>query len=50
MAELVGIILLCLMMIAAAAWGLNKADKPGNPEEDREQMEFLREWNRKHKK
>lgn len=37
-------------IICAVAWLLNRAERPKDPEEDEEQMEYLNEWNQKHKK
>ena len=46
----IGIIVFCGVIIGATAWLLNRPGHPKDPREDDEQMEYLREWNRKHKK
>ena len=46
----IGIIVFCGGIICAVAWLLNRPERPKDPREDDEQMEYLNEWNRKHKK
>ena len=46
----IGIIVFCGGIICAAAWLLNRTERPKDPEEDREQLEYLREWSEKHGK
>lgn len=46
----IGIIVFCGGIICAAAWLLNRTERPKDPEEDREQMEYLSEWRRRHEK
>ena len=46
----IGIVVFCGAIIGAAAWLLNRPEHPKDPREDDEQMEYLNEWNRKHKK
>lgn len=46
----IGIVVFCGGIICAVAWLLNRAERPKDPEEDDEQMEYLREWNRKHER
>lgn len=46
----IGIVVFCGGIICAATWLLNQPGHPKDPKEDEEQMEYLREWNRKHKK
>ena len=48
--EVIGIIVFCGAIIGAAAWLLNRPPHPKDPREDEEQVEYLNEWNRKHKK
>lgn len=48
--EIIGIIVFCAGMIGAAACLLNWAERPKDPREDEEQMEYLREWSEKHGK
>lgn len=50
MREIIEILLACAGMIGAAAWLLNRTERPKDPEEDREQEEYLTEWRRKHEK
>lgn len=50
MREIIEILLACAGMIGAAAWLLNRAERPKDPEEDREQEEYLTEWSRNHGK
>lgn len=46
----VGIIVFCGGIICAVAWLLNRKERPKDPREDEEQVEYLNEWNKKHKK
>ena len=46
----IGIIVFCGGIICAVAWLLNRAERPKDQEEDREQEEYLTEWRRKHEK
>lgn len=48
--EIIGIILFCAAVLACAKMVLDPPERPKDPEEDEEQMEYLNEWNRKHKK
>ena len=48
--EIIGIIVFCGGIICAAALLLNRPERPKDPREDEEQMEYLREWNRNHGK
>lgn len=50
MGEIIGIVVFCVLVIGAAAWLLNRPECEKDPREDQEQMEYLNEWNRKHKK
>ena len=50
MREIIEILLACAGMIGAAAWLLNRTERPKDPKEDEEQMEYLREWSEKHGK
>ena len=50
MGAIIGILMLCAAMLGGAAWLLNRPERPSDPEEDEEQVEYLNEWNRKHKK
>lgn len=47
---MIGIIVFCGAIVGAAAWLLNRPERPKDPEEDREQEEYLTEWSRKHKR
>lgn len=46
----IGIIVFCGVVVGAAALLLNRAERPKDPEEDREQEEYLTEWSRNHGK
>lgn len=46
----IGIIVFCGGIICAASWLLNRPERPKDPEEDREQEQYLKEWKHKHKK
>ena len=46
----IGIIVFCGGSICAGAGLLNRAERPKDPEEDREQEEYLTEWSKKHKR
>ena len=46
----IGIIVFCGGIICAVAWLLNRAERPKDPEEDREQEEYLTVWSRNHGK
>lgn len=48
--EIIGIILFCAAVLACAKMVLDPPERPKDPEEDREQLEYLREWKEKHKK
>lgn len=48
MGTIIGILALCAAMIGGAAWLLNRPERPSDPEEDREQEEYLTEWSRNH--
>lgn len=50
MREIIEILLACAGMIGAAAWLLNRTERPKDPKEDREQEEYLTEWSRNHGK
>lgn len=46
----VGIIVFCGVLVGLFDWLLNRPDRPKDPREDEEQMEYLREWSEKHGK
>lgn len=46
----IGIIVFCGGIICAAAWLLNRTERPKDPEEDAEQEEYLKKWNEQHGK
>ena len=46
----IGIIVFCWGIICAVAWLLNRTERTKDPKENEEQMEYLNEWNQKHKK
>ena len=46
----IGIVVFCGAIIGAAALLLNRPERPKDPEEDREQDEYLTEWSRNHGK
>lgn len=46
----VGIIVFCGVLVGLFAWLLNRPERPKDPEDDREQEEYLTEWRRKHEK
>ena len=46
----IGIIVFCGVVVGAAAWLLNRPERPKDPREDEEQMKYLREWSEKHGK
>lgn len=45
-----GIIVFCGALIGAAVWLLNRPERPKDPEEDAEQMEYLEAWKKKHER
>lgn len=46
----IGIVVFCGALVGLFAWLLNRPERPKDPREDDEQMEYLREWNRKHER
>lgn len=48
--EIIGIVLFCAVILASAKLMFDPPDRKKDPKEDEEQIEFLNEWNRKHKK
>lgn len=50
MAEIGGIIVFCLAVVAVAAGLLNRQEHPPDPKEDLAQERYLAEWSRKHGK
>lgn len=48
--EIIGIILFCAVILASAKLILDPPDRKKDPKDDEEQIEFLNEWNKKHKK
>ena len=48
--EIIGIILFCAAVLACAKMVLDPLERPKDPKEDEEQMEYLREWSEKHGK
>lgn len=46
----IGIIVFCGVIIGATAWLWNRPERPKDPREDEEQLEYLREWSEKHGK
>ena len=46
----IGIIVFCGVVVGAAALLLKRPERPKDPEEDREQEEYLTEWSRNHGK
>ena len=48
--EIIGIVVFCSALVGLFAWLLNRPERPKDPEEYREQLEYLREWKEKHKK
>lgn len=48
--DIIGIILFCAAVLACTKMVLDPLERPKDPEEDREQLEYLREWKEKHKK
>ena len=46
----IGSIVFCGVVVGAAALLLNRPERPKDPEEDREQEEYLTEWSRNHGK
>ena len=44
----IGIIVFCGVIIGATALLWNRPERPKDPEEDREQEEYLTEWSRNH--
>lgn len=46
----IGIIVFCGVVVGAAALLLNRPERPKDPEEHREQEEYLTEWSRNHGK
>ena len=50
MKTIIEIIALCGVFVGGMGWLMNRPARPKDPEEDREQMEYLSEWRRKHEK
>lgn len=50
MKTIIEILALCAAMVGGVAWLLNRPERPKDPEEDREQEEYLTEWSRNHGK
>ena len=50
MKTIIEIIALCGVFVGGIGWLMNRPARPKDPEEDREQMEYLSEWRRKHEK
>lgn len=48
--EIIGIVLFCAVILASAKLMLDPPNREKDPKEDEEQMEFLKEWEKKHKK
>ena len=46
----IGIVVFCGALVGLFAWLLNRPERPKDPEEDREQEEYLTEWSRNHGK
>ena len=46
----IGIVVFCGVLVGLFAWLLNRTERPKDPREDEEQMEYLREWSEKHGK
>ena len=46
----IGIIVFCGVVVGAAALLLNRPERPKDPREYEEQLEYLREWSEKHGK
>lgn len=44
----IGIIVFCGAIVGAAAWLLNRPERPKDPREDEEQEQYLKEWSRNH--
>ena len=46
----IGIIVFCGVVVGAAALLLNRPERPTDPREDQEQMEYLEAWKKKHER
>lgn len=46
----IGIVVFCGALFGLFSWLLNRPERPKDPEEDREQEEYLTEWSRNHGK
>lgn len=46
----IGIVVFCGVLVGLFAWLLNRPERPKDPREDEEQVEYLREWTEKHGK
>lgn len=46
----IGIVVFCGAIIGAVAWLLNRPERPKDPREDDEQMEYLEAWKKKHER
>lgn len=46
----IGIIVFCGVVVGAAALLLNRPERPKDPMEDQEQMEYLEAWKKKHER
>lgn len=48
--DIIGIILFCAAVLACAKMVLDPLERPKDPREDEEQLEYLRGWSEKHGK
>ena len=46
----IGIVVFCGALVGLFAWLLNRPERPKDPEEAREQDQYLTEWSRNHGK
>lgn len=46
----IGIVVFCGALAGLFAWLLNRPERPKDPREDDEQMEYLEAWKKKHER
>lgn len=46
----IGIVVFCGALVGLLAWLLNRPERPKDPREDDEQMEYLEAWKKKHER
>lgn len=46
----IGIVVFCGALVGLFAWLLNRPERPKDPRENDEQMEYLEAWKKKHER